>query len=39
MLQSGETYGSRFSSMSSAYEECRAETVGLFLSVNEDVIK
>jgi hypothetical protein len=37
--QAGETYESRFSSLASAYEECRAETVGLFLCINEDVLR
>ena len=33
----GETYSSRFGALSSAWEECRAEAVGLFLCFDKDV--
>lgn len=36
---SNESYDSSFSSLSSTYEECRAECVGLYLCLNSDVMK
>lgn len=35
----GENWHSRFGELSSGYEECKADSVALYLSTEEDIVK
>lgn len=39
MYEHGDTYDTVFTDLGSAFEECRAECVGIYLSLDKSVLK